>query len=928
MRHAFIRRPVRFLLEGETRLCFKHNAPNAVPSAELPKPENKILAFFRSIPLLGSAVSALISPVDITDEASISAMVDHGQWITALQEADVPMLTTKPAEAFDPKVAVTPQALFRAMTPDQRRDVFFEYLDFFVPRQAQTDLQDENGAYIKDSKARVVKLGDAGIAKYKRALLGIVGVDTLEDAVDKDARELATKALATHFRMGMFPGMQVRGLDLQYADAMKRNGFKGREPFATMPQALRDKVPASAFRGALNLGVIGTNELKALNDTFLRHQQDIDVVHAQTASRLDQMGNLTSKRLREEAKGMVEIWGELGGFEKLVLVAAGAFLLSKKPGRYAAMCVAGVYFLHRFVFKNDDPMKSWSDNFNKGLRYFADTKMIKDTLDGAGYQSSNAVDDSAKRAEIVVKFLDSFNRLNMESQAQGLAIMLEMPMDVLARNFLPTGPGTFALNLDASGTVDDSIRRMDPAMRRAFSDFFRVPSNREMASEAMAYVFYRKAAEDPQNRPDVELIEHVLDRLPSGSISMPWRVDGRPEGGASHSRLPHAETQYLPQNGPSVPNTQGVPNAHSTPNDPAFDDDIKRAGAAYVHLVDRGRDMALGDGTTLRMFMKTTFDFKAYTADRSTSSFTRNVAGSAVGNSVGIARADLSGLVSSDVALSATGDRAGRSSGNVSGAVENDRSGVVHDDLSGRGNDDVSGSPRGDVSGEANDDASGRARGDAANAPRDDASGSVRDDPAGGASDDIAPGPREKRVGEALDARVGSVRDGVSGSAPSGRAGSPDAPRAGSATDGRTRGGFDSRSGVPNSTRSGAASDRPSGMLAGDASGNVPDAPTGTIRLRSYRAPVEGVLRGPVNNGFSAPRDNRSGPASDTPSFSPFGDELGIPRTSASGSPRGDANGSTNGEASGSAEHLRSGSPNEDASGTSKGRLNGTAEGE
>lgn len=853
---TFTHRPRTILLEREARLCFINNAPNAVPSAELPKPENKIVAFLRGVPLLGRAVNALVSPLDITDEASIEAMVDHGQWINALQEADVAALTTKPAEPFDPNVAVTPQALFRAMTPDQRREVFFEYVDFFVPRQAQTDLKDEGDKFIEDPKARVAKLGDAGITKYKQALVGIVGIDPLEGAGNDDARDLAKKALATHYRMGLFPGTQVRGLDIQYADALKHNDFKGREPFATMPQALRDKVPASAFRGALTMGVIGTDELKVLNQTFLRHQQDIDVVHAQTASKLDQMGNITSNRLREEAKGIADIWGDLGGFEKIALLAAGAYLLTKKAGQYAAVGVAGLYFFQRFVMKDDDPTKTWSKNFNGALKYFGDS--FKGPAENTtGYRSPNTIADPARRAETVVKFLDSFNRLNMESQAQGLAIMLEMPMDVLARNFQSTGPGTFALNLDASGTVDDSIRRMDPAMRRAFDDFFRVPSNRVMASEAMTYVFYRKAAEDPENKPDVEFIEHVLDRLPSGSISMLWRVDGRPEGGASHSRLPHAETQYLPQNGPSVPGTQGVPNAHSTPHDPSFDADIKRAGAAYVRLVERGRAKSVGDNSTLRTFMNTTFDFKSYTADRSTRSYTKKIApGTAFGDAAGSAEHDLSGSANEDVAGTASGDRAGSAEGDAAGSAEGEGAGSANENQSGTANENASGSAADRVPGNAD----GRR--------------------AGVANERSSGGVRGNRPGTASENSSGTAEGDASGSPSERDADAPGGDASGGASGTPARGPLENRFSAPSRTRSGRPFDAPSGLPFGEASGSPERGRPGSSRENASGSVQDGAASGPANS----------------PSGSTDGDANGSSNRDRPGTSNGRPNGAAEGE--------------------------------
>jgi hypothetical protein len=473
----------------------------------------------------------------------------------------------------------------------------------------------------------------------------------------------------------------------------------------------------------------------------------------------------------------------------LLLLAAGAFALTNKWGRYLAMGVTGAYFFQRFVLKDDDPTKTWSHNFNEALNAFGRTGVAKGVKEGTGYRSANDVADPAKRAEVVVKFLDRTNRLNMESQAQGLAIMLEMPMDVLARNFQSTGPGTFRLELGAVGTVDDTIRRMDPKMRRAFDEFFNVASNRVMASEAMSYVFYRKAAQDPQNARDYELVERVLDRLPSGSLSLPWKVDGRPEGGASHARLPHAESQYLPQNGPSVQGTEGVPNAHRTPNDPAFDADIRRAGAAYVRLVERGRAMSVGEGTTLRSFMNSTYDFKTITARRAARSYTRNVAGSVYDG--------------------------------ATGSPEDDVSPAFDDDVAGAASDHESGEASDDRSGEAWEDASGTAKDDASGSAKEDASGSARDDAAKGPNDGSAHGPRDDSAGGAYDEAPGSARDDASGRASDGRFRGPEGKRSGSAADGRPRGPLDNRFSAPRGSRSGAPSDRHAGSPSGDASGSA-----------------------------------------------------------------------------------------------------------
>ncbi len=616
MKTHYLHRRDMLRIEREARLCFgSPEAPKNIISrldGVLDKTANviqtageKTAEFVMDFPVLSTIVKDVYNAgQEHIDTKTQETLVDRGAWAKTLQSADLFTLLEQAPLSIDRTHPVTTDQLFLAMSPEQRRAVFFEQVDFLIPQGVKDNY--ELNQY-NSTEERVKDLGASGIERYRRAMLGILGLNKLDTKIDAGAHELAKTSLEQHLLTGHFPGTVSRGLDLGYAEALKRNSLTGKEPFATLPQALHGNLPPSALKGALTLGVIDAPILRKLNKIFIEHEHDGDVLETSLAGR-EELKSITEKRLRKEAKGVADIWRELGGFEKLALVAMGALALSTKVGRGIAMIFGGAYFFNKFVLKDKDPLKSWSKNAQRNL-----INPVKKALSPVlgPYEADQL--DPATRAGIVTKFLDSFDRKNMEEQGMGLLIMLDLPLDILARNFKSTGPGTFRLNLGADGTVDDAIRQMDPEMKKAFNTFFSSSTNRDMATEAMGYVFYRMATKNPLERKAADKIENVLNRLPSGSLHLLYTAETmRAPGGASHARLPHRESDELPINGPSVKGTEPIPNTHEPVSGLVSAEELVEAGQEYVRLVERGRKLAVGDPSTLRSFMLSTMDLKPY----------------------------------------------------------------------------------------------------------------------------------------------------------------------------------------------------------------------------------------------------------------------------------------------------------------------------
>ncbi len=594
------------LHEAEARLCYdQKEVPRPQVTVTPPQQETPLTLMTRSLPLLGSAMNYLFPSRESIDVKTQENMADHAQWVDAFQGVTLAMLTTdKPDPNVDRSKIVTPKEAFAAMTPKQRREVFFEYIDFYIRPMKEWDKV--TGQSIRSLEKRATTLGDTGLKVCSRSLLGILGLDGLSTDNDKGARALAQGALDEHFQKGLLPGTINKSLDDHYAEALQWNGLKPQEPFATMPIELQKPLPPSAFKGALRLGVIGTKTLKTLNTTLLNLQQDRDSVTAKTSTSLDEMAGVTEKRLREEAKTIPQIWNSMGGFEKLAVIAVCGYGLMNEWVRNIAMLLGGGYLFQRFILKEKDPLKTWSKTINANVSTIGGTDFMQGVKKFVGFRTENDVVDPGARADVVVKFLDKLDRRNIETQAKGLAIMLELPLDVLARNFHKEKDGTYRLNLTEDGTVDDALQNVDPAYRPAFEAFFEEQANQEMASEAMTYVFYRKGAEDPNYARDVDLVEKVLGRMPSGSLYTLGRVDKRVPGGSSPAKLADP-TVAVPSRGGKPP----IPTLGSS--DPAFQAEIDLAGQAFTRLVEHGRERALHDGTSLRTFMQTTMDLKAVT---------------------------------------------------------------------------------------------------------------------------------------------------------------------------------------------------------------------------------------------------------------------------------------------------------------------------
>ncbi len=606
--------------EREARLCFLNVPNNNAPQNTITRLEGiadttanviqtgaeKAVAFGRDFPVLSTVVKGIynVSQQNI-DVKTQENLVDRAEWVDTFQfDATEFWLTKQPPIDIDRTRPVTPKVLFHAMTPEQRRAVFFEHVDLLIPEGVRKGVAKDPS--FASPEVRLDAIGEDGVRLYRRAMVGILGMDRLDG--EKDAHSLAKTSLEQHYATGHFPGTVTRGFEKDYTEALRRNSLTGKEPFATMPQALYDKLPPSGFKGALMLGVIDTPKLRTMNKIFVEHEHDLRVSKADTARTLDELGGITKARMRKEAKGVAQIWGELGGFEKIALLAAGAFALRTKFGQGIGMIFGGAYFFHKFVLKDKDPLKSWSNNAKNNL-----INPIKEKLSPVLGPYKDDLLDPAGRSDIVHQFLDSSDRKNMSPQALGLSVILDLPLDVLATNFKPTGSGTFSLNLGNGGTIDDAVRIKDPAMNRAYRVFTSSPDNRKMATEAIANVFYRIAKRNPMERRPVEVIERVMNRLPSGTTMLAWSAETlRAPGGASYTLLPHRESGQIPQSGPSVPGTQGIPNAHKPVAGVISQEDLLYAGEQYIRLVQAGHSMATGDATTLRSFMQKDMDLEKY----------------------------------------------------------------------------------------------------------------------------------------------------------------------------------------------------------------------------------------------------------------------------------------------------------------------------
>ncbi len=546
----------------------------------------------------------------IENEATMRKLMDHGSWLYVYMEH--PNLLTDPVITPMPVPApeyITPLEVMRSLTLAERQRLYSAYIDRFIPTIEQIKLG-IGGASVTPAE-RLRRITDPDNQKLINAVLaGIFGLQTPADpdpAKDRvpiwdrgltvaqrgKAKSSIDASLQHYFKNPLIrPDPMSTVLAKDVRTAVEGSTLPRMRDVVTSPTLLERYVKASPLKGALQQGMVTEADLKEVFAMNQAEEQDfLDTVHA-VRGELDTLTEATKMQNQIEANGILRRIGSMNGAEKLLLAAAGLFLLTRRGGvgtffRGAAVFFTGVYFYQKLFLKQDDPMKFWDQQLGKGH----DLVMgINGKLPGSEKMPGDTA-GITDRAHSMVRFLNEFDRQNANTMATGFALIADTPLRVLAHHF-EMGPDGKAWTLGIEDPeLDKQLRESMKKNRwstRAYQSFFHdgTGENRAQVTEALGFVFYLLAKRDPANDVDARTVDKVRAKLPLGATMA--RTGDLHEGPYDYNKT-----------------------------NPQFQGEMLEGNDAYIRLVRKGRAIAKATNMSLKDIIAQSLESQVLVTERS-----------------------------------------------------------------------------------------------------------------------------------------------------------------------------------------------------------------------------------------------------------------------------------------------------------------------
>jgi len=462
--------------------------------------------FFRSSSSIRSAVEGAAPRCNFQ---TMKKLVDHREWLQAFQGA------TAFTEIQTPNAAVTNVAeLLRTMSIPERQRAFVQYVDTYIPRAVQGNFAGVFGTQNPgmDATARFAAM-QGGRPQIATTLNGVLGNADLRGGPPENELPRTIVRQSLQARYGT---LDINSLHLQqeFTNAVRFQSARTRAPVEIESRdAMLRELPESPIRGLLTQGILDPEQMRALQQRHNVRSHEERLITASTTSSLDRFQGITRAQMTRESETLRDTFDNLGGYEKLALIALAGYLIFNKKTRPFVAALGGAYFLSKFVFKVEDPVGMVSGWMNTGIS--AGMRWVPER-----WQPAEQI-TAAQRAEVMVQFLSSTDRSQLEGQSTGLALLSDMPMNLLSQSFVQeTSPGSFPgipwyLNIRPGSTLDT---QMNQTMSRNgwsmnYRQFFAQPGGVRLTSEALGKVFYGIARESlGENDPNVRIVTEALRR--------------------------------------------------------------------------------------------------------------------------------------------------------------------------------------------------------------------------------------------------------------------------------------------------------------------------------------------------------------------------------------------------------------------------------
>jgi hypothetical protein len=541
----------------------------------------KMASFFRAEQELTEVFNLL---PNIHDVGTMARLTDHVEWIRALEELQgTDFLRKKETTPMAENGANFGPKEFLWMLPlAQRQEVYLNFINHYIDRK----VQEENGwsGVTLDDKIANIDKDKTTINQTLSAILGITDQKYLNENDKSRVKGIraAKESLKLYYQKNNknFPYRITTSLAEDYARSLQYNTLRAHSSLATDPERLQGPLQYSPFKGALKLGVVDHALLAEMYPVAKEKKFENFLSVNNVRDRLETLSGAARNTARKDAETLKDSWNQLHPGIKL-LVGAGLLygFFNSKMVRGGVLGMSAVYLFQKLVMKQKDPIEGWA----KLIRSPFDAIKEKNAKDIGQSVTPGAIEETTSRARLYVKFLEKFDYVNMERQAVGLALLSDMPMSTLARNFKMQQPAgeSFYLNIEGMDTEMRESMKMR-GWKGGYRDYFANSESRQQSSEALGYAFYVRAVADRGNWEDFMFIEKVRGGLMPGS---------------SLSGLPS------PYGNPDPFKNQRYASA-----DPVKQRDMVDAQQRYIRLVAEGAALSEGDSRPLGEFVSSTMN--------------------------------------------------------------------------------------------------------------------------------------------------------------------------------------------------------------------------------------------------------------------------------------------------------------------------------
>lgn len=524
--------------------------------------------FFRDVPSLGDDLGRFIE-LKALDQKQMFNMVSHELWVDAFATENIftdPQTPTAPGNTD-----VKPVDFLLSLDPEERKKVYFEYVDTFIPTNLQGKAQPV--AKDEDASSRFSRLQPDQRDTFNGALGAILGIDkwqNLKGNVNADeSKTLAEKSLTQHYRTDKsdFARMSNNGLVNELNDAKQSAKFGGHTFDLDNPKEIARYMAPGRLKGLLTQNVLSKENFRMLAGGVQEIEVLDNLARGNAAQQLSVLTKATKQSLKKEANTLMDTWNNLNGVETALLCVGLAYLLFKNDtARKLGLGLTGAYFVQKFVFRQSDPIAVWSSFLNPTA-----DKVLDVAKTGIGDPASlKGTSELNHRAEIYVNLLSPYDRDHMEKESVAMALMHEIPLPLLAEAFVMNGPEghKWEMNVRPGSPLD--LQLAEVMAKRGWSKdyrtYFKDPKNVKYLTQAMGLVFY-KIAKDSRDGTDKDVasVENVWNKMPAGA-------------GLPYLPSPYTNVNYKPYNMMS--------------DDPDLHLEMLTAQQIYVRLVAKGRGMA------------------------------------------------------------------------------------------------------------------------------------------------------------------------------------------------------------------------------------------------------------------------------------------------------------------------------------------------